>query len=242
MEESIKNVELFCLHGPPGTGKTTTISNVISEFAARDMKILVTCPSNAAVDVLVEKCIHKKIRVIRLGHPVRTSQHLRQWTLDAHLNESEVLTDLKKEIKTAQGRERGELRKELRQREQKICKEKLESATVIVGTCTVVGFGSILDVLEPNHFDIAIVDEAGQATEPAIYPTLVRCPTRLILAGDPHQLPPTVISENKTLSFTLLEKLMKYYPENVVMLKEFMHNHLYCIHDILYCRAVYRCI
>ena len=122
MEESIKNVELFCLHGPPGTGKTTTISNIISEFAARDMKILVTCPSNAAVDVLVEKCIHKKIRVIRLGHPVRTSQHLRAWTLDAHLNESEVLTDLKKEIKTAQGRERGELRKELRQREQKICK------------------------------------------------------------------------------------------------------------------------
>ena len=77
--------------------------------------------------------------------------------------------------------------------------------------------------MEQNHFDIAIVDEAGQATEPAIYPTLVRCPSRLILAGDPHQLPPTVISENKTLSFTLLEKLMKYYPENVVMLKEFMH-------------------
>lgn len=100
----------------------------------------------------------------------------------------------------------------------------MESATVIVGTCTVVGNGSILDVLESNHFDIAIVDEAGQATEPAIYPTLVRCPTRLILAGDPHQLPPTVISENKTLSFTLLEKLMKYYPENVVMLKEFMHK------------------
>ena len=113
-------------------------------------------------------------------------------------------------------------------------KEKLESATVIVGTCTVVGNGSILDVLESNHFDIAIVDEAGQATEPAIYPTLVRCPTRLILAGDPLQLPPTVISENKTLSFTLLEKLMKYYPENVVMLKEFMHNHLHCIHDIIF--------
>ena len=109
----------------------------------------------------------------------------------------------------------------------KLCfKEKLESATVIVGTCTVVGNGSILDVLEQNHFDIAIVDEAGQATEPAIYPTLVRCPSRLILAGDPHQLPPTVISENKTLSFTLLEKLMKYYPENVVMLKELHAYHI----------------
>ena len=70
---------------PPGTGKTTTIGHIIAEFVARGNKILVTCPSNAAVDVMVDKIVKKSIRVIRLGHPVRTSPHLRPYTLDAYL-------------------------------------------------------------------------------------------------------------------------------------------------------------
>ena len=72
---------------------------------------------------------------------------------------------------------------------------------------------------EKDSFDLAIVDEAGQAMEPAIYPILSRCSKRLILAGDPHQLPPTVISNNARLSKTLLEDVMKRFPQNVLKLK-----------------------
>ena len=129
------------------------------------------------------------------------------------------MAELKQEIYDARGREKGELRKELRTREKRICLEQLTGADVIVATCTVVGNGSILDTLPSGHFDLAIVDEAGQAMEPALYPTLVRCPKKIILAGDPNQLPPTVLSQDPTLSYTLLQELMKKIPENVVMLK-----------------------
>jgi len=216
--ECVRHPELFCIHGPPGTGKTTTIAHVIAEFVARGMKILVTCPSNAAVDVLLERVAKMGINIRRLGHPVRTSPHLRQLTMDAKLKQNQVLDELKTEMYQAKGRERGELRKELRSREEKICKETLESADVVIATCTVVGDGSILDILKASHFNVAIVDEAGQAMEPAIYPTMVRCSSKIILAGDPCQLPPTVLSQNKRLSRSLLEDVMDRFPKNVGLL------------------------
>ena len=97
--------------GPPGTGKTTTVAHVIAEYVARGLKVLVTCPSNAAVDVLLERVAKMKINVRRLGHPVRTSPHLRHYTLDAELKTNEVLDELKAEMYQARGRERGDLRK-----------------------------------------------------------------------------------------------------------------------------------
>ena len=97
--------------GPPGTGKTTTVAHVIAEYVARGLKVLVTCPSNAAVDVLLERVAKMKINVRRLGHPVRTSPHLRDYTLDAELKTNEVLDELKAEMYQARGRERGDLRK-----------------------------------------------------------------------------------------------------------------------------------
>ena len=77
VESCVQHPEFFCIHGPPGTGKTTTIAAVINEFAKRDLKILVTCPSNAAVDVLLERTVKMNVKVRRLGHPARTSPHLR---------------------------------------------------------------------------------------------------------------------------------------------------------------------
>ena len=84
---------------------------MIAEFVARGMKILVTCPSNAAVDVLLERVAKMGINIRRLGHPVRTSPHLRQLTMDAKLKQNQVLDELKTEMYQAKGRERGELRK-----------------------------------------------------------------------------------------------------------------------------------
>ena len=121
-----------------------------------------------------------------------------------------MLKDLKKEMYAAKGKDRGLLRKELRSREAKCAKDLLSTSDVIIATCTVVGSGSILDLIdEKNFFGLAIVDEAGQAMEPAIYPIICRCSSKLILAGDPCQLPPTIISKNVRLSHTLLEDAMK---------------------------------
>jgi DNA polymerase alpha-associated DNA helicase A len=128
---------------------------------------------------------------------------------------------LKSDMYAASGRERGELRKELREREKKCSAEILSNSQAVVATCTVVGMKSILDVIsDPEHFGLAIVDEAGQAVEPAIYPILRRCSKKLILAGDPAQLPPTVMSKNASiLTKTLLEDLMGRFPANTVVLK-----------------------
>ena len=109
-------IYICCITGPPGTGKTTTIAHVIAEYVARGMKILVTCPSNAAVDVLLERVAKMKINIRRLGHPVRTSPHLRQYTLDAMLKQNQVLDELKNEMYQARGRERGDLRKGIKLR------------------------------------------------------------------------------------------------------------------------------
>ena len=167
---SIALPELFCLHGPPGTGKTTTIAAIVGEHVARGTKVIVTCPSNAAVDVLVEKLAKSKIKVTRLGHPARTSPHLRNYTLDAKMDEIEMLKDLKKEMYAAKGRERGMLRKELRSREGKCAKDLLATSDVVIATCTVVGTGSILDLIDDKEFfGLAIVDEAGQARVPKIF-------------------------------------------------------------------------
>ncbi|CBY22355.1 unnamed protein product [Oikopleura dioica] len=214
--------DLMCLHGPPGTGKSTTVAAIVAEAAQRGIKTIVTCPSNAAVDALVEKLAKRReVVVTRLGHPARTSPHLRQYTLEAKMADVEMLRGLKSDMYAASGRERGELRKELRDREKKCSTEILANSHAVVATCTVVGMKSILDVIsDPEHFGLAIVDEAGQAVEPAIYPILRRCSKKLILAGDPAQLPPTVMSKGASiLTKTLLEDLMGRFPSNTVLLK-----------------------
>lgn len=223
------------IHGPPGTGKTTAVVELIRQAVRRGERVLACAPSNLAVDNLLERLVAAGERAIRLGHPARVLPELRAHTLDVQV---ESHPDLKlarewtkqawalqrqasKFLRTApQPGARRELRGEAnkllddaRQMESRLVKHLLDSATVLCATLT----GLDDDLLRGREFDLAVIDEAAQATEPPCWIPLLRS-QRLVLAGDHCQLPPTVrSSEARQLGFhvSLMERLMAACGEQV---------------------------
>ncbi|RKP07200.1 P-loop containing nucleoside triphosphate hydrolase protein [Thamnocephalis sphaerospora] len=199
--------ELALVHGPPGTGKTYTLTEIIRQLVARGKRVLVCGPSNVSVDNLVERLAPHKVPMLRLGHPARTLPSVVAYTLDArvrHSNQGAVLQDVRQDMDTAlarlsrckQQRERrtiyGELRqlrKEYRQREAKVTAELIGNARVVLCTLS----GADTRKMRGEMFDVAIIDEAAQALEAECWIAIhkARC---VILAGDHCQLPPTVLS------------------------------------------------
>ncbi|RUS87677.1 hypothetical protein EGW08_004518 [Elysia chlorotica] len=223
--------EVAIIHGPPGTGKTTTVVEIILQSVAQGLKVLVTAPSNIAVDNLLERLASNRTspRLVRLGHPARLMPHLTKFSLDAIVSaaeESDIVRDVRTDIqktltKMKKARGSGErkalrdelkhLRKEVSQREERATAEVLSRAQVVLSTLTTASVDGPLKHMADKAFDLVVIDECSQALEAACWIGLLRG-QRCILAGDHLQLPPTIMSREAAsggLELTLMERLLE---------------------------------
>jgi superfamily I DNA and/or RNA helicase len=226
--------EVAVVHGPPGTGKTTTLVEAVYETLHRENQVMVSAQSNTAVDWIAEKLVDRGIPVLRIGNPTRVNDKMLAFTyerrFEAHSDYPE-LWQIRKTIREMTGRLRKSGREDrerlhnqltkLRVRatglEIRIDTELFTEARVIA--CTLVGAAS--RVLERKRFSSLFIDEAVQAIEAACWIAISRA-DRVILAGDHCQLPPTIKcieAARGGLGRTLLEKVVLHKPETVSLLK-----------------------
>lgn len=248
VENILKARHLAIIHGPPGTGKTTTIIQSIKALLKHhpDQQILVCAPSNTAVDLLCEKLHENQVEVVRIGNPARINDNTLALTLDNKVAEHDAMKDVKRLKKQAQeyknmahkykrnfGRDEREQRKLLFDEAFKIIKDAdkieqflvedvLSKAQVIASTLV----GSNQYLVKNAKYHTLIIDEAGQAIEPACWIPILKA-QKVILAGDHCQLPPTIKSNEamNELSNTLFEKCIHIHPKSVVLLEEQYRMH-----------------
>ncbi len=203
--------DVAVLHGPPGTGKTTAVVELIRQAGTRGERVLACAPSNLAVDVILERLLQAGVKAARLGHPARVLPALQENTLDLLVenhNDTRLARKLVREAfalfrqagkwtraKPEPGtrrdlrREARDMLADARRLESQVVEHILNTTPVLCATLT----GLNTELLGRRRFDLAVIDEAAQATEPACWPAILRC-KRLVLAGDHFQLPPTILS------------------------------------------------
>ncbi|KAG5839939.1 hypothetical protein ANANG_G00210620 [Anguilla anguilla] len=228
--------ELAIIHGPPGTGKTTTVVEVVLQAVKQGLKVLCCAPSNVAVDNLVEALARNKARLLRLGHPARLQESIQKHSLDALLARSDstdIIADIRRDIdrafeKMKKSRDKGgrshlkaevkELRKELRKREESAIAQILKGVDIVLATNTGAHGGGPLKFLPKDHFDLVVIDECAQALESSCWIALLKA-RKCVLAGDHKQLPPTIKSHTaaaKGLALSLMERLIQKHGGSVV--------------------------
>ncbi|MEM7456187.1 MAG: AAA domain-containing protein [Planctomycetota bacterium] len=224
--------DLAIIHGPPGTGKTTTVVELIVQAVERGEKVLACAPSNTAVDNLLERLIAARRKVVRLGHPARVAGDLRAFTLDGLVETHEsadVIRDMYREAeqlfrragrftrsKPGRGQkqewraEAKRLKRDAREMERRAVEHVLDRAEVVCATAT---FND--DILGDRWFDMLVIDEACQSVEPGCWVPLAFA-EKVVLAGDQCQLPPTVISieaSRQGFDISLLERVNNLHGE-----------------------------
>ncbi len=220
--------EVAVVHGPPGTGKTTTLVEAIIETSRREPQVLVCAPSNTAVDWISELLLRRGVEVLRVGNPLRISKPLWECTYErryaAHPDYPELwsvrklIRDIHESTDRSRNR-RNHLQRLQRRREElelKIHEETLQQAEVI--TCTLIG--SANPVLRGRHFGTLFIDEAGQALEAACWAAILKA-DRVMFAGDHQQLPPTikcVEAARGGLDKTLMQQIVEQKPNAVTLL------------------------
>ena len=266
--ESLGAEDVHLIHGPPGTGKTTTAIEVIQQAAADGDTVLATAASNMAVDNMVDFLVSQDVDTVRVGHPARVTPQLKEHTLDSFLQQhpkneqAEDLRDEAFELKEQQdeythpsgkyrrgmsnekitklaeegGSSRGVSEEKIQEmarwielqdnidelfeqadllREQAV-EDILSSQQVICTTNSTAGS----ELLAGREFDLLVIDEATQATEPSCLVPISHA-QKVIMAGDHRQLPPTVKSKEaaqKGLATTLFERMAEAYPEKKSLL------------------------
>lgn len=199
--------DIALVHGPPGTGKTHTLIELILQLVQRQKRILVCGPSNVSVDNIVERLAKTQTPVVRIGHPARILPSVLEHSLEVLTQTSDaggIVKDIRKEMdekqasirKTRSGRERRGiydelklLRKEFRERESKCVDNLVRESSVVLATL----HGAGGHQLKNQKFDVVIIDEASQALEAQCWIALLAA-NKVVLAGDHLQLPPTVKS------------------------------------------------
>ncbi|MCD8194626.1 MAG: AAA domain-containing protein [Tannerellaceae bacterium] len=226
--------DVSVVHGPPGTGKTTTLVEAIYETLHRENQLLVCAQSNMAVDWISEKLADRGINVLRIGNPTRVNDKMLSFTyerrFEAHPDYPE-LWNIRKTIRSVQGSLRkksyderetvrnrlSRLRFRATELEVKIDADLFSEARVVA--CTLVGAAG--KILNGHHFTSLFIDEAAQALEAACWIAIERA-DRVILAGDHCQLPPTIKcpeAARSGLGQTLLQKLADTHPAVVSLLR-----------------------
>lgn len=232
-EEAVNQVlwakDVAIVHGPPGTGKTTTLVEAIYETLRRESQVLVCAQSNMAVDWISEKLVDHGISVLRVGNPTRVNDKMLSFTYERKFEnhpDYPLLWSIRKAIRDLKGKkEKGEkvhkkinnLKDRATELEISISQSLFDEARVVACTLT----GSANKVMNGKKFSTLFIDEAAQALEAACW-IAIRKAGRVIFAGDHQQLPPTIKCYEAAkggLDKTLMQQIAETKPECVTLLK-----------------------
>ena len=230
VNDVLRSKDVMIVHGPPGTGKTTTLVEAIYETLHRESQVLVCAQSNMAVDWISEKLVDRGVNVLRMGNPTRVNDKMLSFTyerrFESHPDYPQLwairqairdLRGIKKRGKESYHQKMERLKSRAMEIEIRINAELFGEARVIASTLV----GSANRLLEGQKYATLFIDEAAQALEAACWIPIRKC-SRVIFAGDHCQLPPTIKSLPALkggLGKTLMERIVENKPEVVTLLK-----------------------